>query len=455
MAISRSLMERQLRAGGGIMTLEEPRQGYFLGKIVKKAKRVVKKVAKSKIGKAALAGAALYGLGAFGAAPTSGGFLNALRTGGMQNFGLSNLGSGLSRLAFGLKGGEGLAGQGFLGSGGAFSGKRAFLTGSALATALPFMMGGGEEEEGEPETSFTETPDSIANIVEQARQQDPSLRFLPQPKFVRNFYAAEGGLADIPRGGYKIGGLSSLGIPGLAIKAGQKAGQMFKAGVGKVKSLFDDADINLSIRDEDVMTDFGPQAQATGLDVFVTPKSKKAVQVIDGLIEEGYDIAKTEDGSYAISSLDEGALDLIAKRLRLGGDDIEDFMKSYEDYQGGLRSTGSDEDMIYEALRQRKADGGIMDLGGMEKDYRTGGFVELGAEERADDVPARLSKNEFVFTADAVRNAGGGDIDKGAEVMQNMMDNLEAGGNISEESQGMNPAQDMFDQAQMLEGRLA
>ena len=91
----------------------------------------------------------------------------------------------------------------------------------------------------------------------------------------------------------------------------------------------------------------------------------------------------------------------------------------------------------------------------LEKDYRTGGFVELGAEERADDVPARLSKNEFVFTADAVRNAGGGDIDKGAEVMQNMMDNLEAGGTISEESQGMNPAQEMFDQAQMMEGRLA
>ena len=101
------------------------------------------------------------------------------------------------------------------------------------------------------------------------------------------------------------------------------------------------------------------------------------------------------------------------------------------------------------------AEGGIMDLGGMEKDYRTGGFVEIGAKERADDVPARLSKNEFVFTADAVRNAGGGDIDKGAEVMQNMMDNLEAGGTISEESQGKeNPAQAMFDQAQMLENRI-
>ena len=97
-----------------------------------------------------------------------------------------------------------------------------------------------------------------------------------------------------------------------------------------------------------------------------------------------------------------------------------------------------------------------MDLGGFEKDYREGGFVPLGAEERADDVPARLSKNEFVFTADAVRNAGEGDIDKGAEVMQNMMDNLEAGGTISEESQGKeNPAQAMFDQAQQLESRIA
>ena len=47
MAISRMQIPRQLRAGGGIMTLEEPRQGYFLGKIVKKAKRAVKKVVKS------------------------------------------------------------------------------------------------------------------------------------------------------------------------------------------------------------------------------------------------------------------------------------------------------------------------------------------------------------------------------------------------------------------------
>jgi hypothetical protein len=98
-----------------------------------------------------------------------------------------------------------------------------------------------------------------------------------------------------------------------------------------------------------------------------------------------------------------------------------------------------------------KAEGGIMDLGGKEKDYRnTGGFVDLGAKEKADDVPARLSVNEFVFTADAVRNAGGGDIDKGAEVMENMMKHLEQGGQVSDESQGMAGAQQMFETSERL-----
>ena len=78
-------------------------------------------------------------------------------------------------------------------------------------------------------------------------------------------------------------------------------------------------------------------------------------------------------------------------------------------------------------------------------DFRAeGGFVPIGRMEKADDVPARLSKNEFVFTADAVRNAGGGDIDKGAEIMENMMENLEAGGKVSKESQGLQGARAMF-----------
>ena len=104
---------------------------------------------------------------------------------------------------------------------------------------------------------------------------------------------------------------------------------------------------------------------------------------------------------------------------------------------------------------RRMAEGGLMNLGGMEKDYRQeGGFVPLGGEEKADDVPARLSKNEFVFTADAVRAAGGGDIDAGAEVMENVMENLEAGGEISEESQGLEGARGMFANAQELQKRI-
>ena len=71
-------------------------------------------------------------------------------------------------------------------------------------------------------------------------------------------------------------------------------------------------------------------------------------------------------------------------------------------------------------------DGGIMDLGGKEMDMRTGGFIPIGKKERADDVPARLSKNEFVMTADAVRAAGGGDINKGAKRMYETMNRLEA-----------------------------
>ena len=436
MAISRMNMERQMRNMGGIMGLEDQRQGYFLGKLVKKITKPIKKVVKSPLGKLALGAAALK-FGGPGIAKLLGrpatGFLSGQFTGP----------GGIFSAAKGLFDQGNLLAPLVRNKAGEFSLGRAALSGlGATAIAAPFFMGGDEEEVDEE--SFTGPISSIEDIRDQARRyySDPTnsaLYFMP-PKSAVKFGGAfaDGGLASL-RPGYRFGNIV------------QKAGQMMKAGVGKVKSLFDDADINISVRDEDVLTDSGLQAQATGLDVTITPKSGKATQVIEGLIDEGYDIARAEDGSYAISSLDEGALDLIAKRLRLGGKDIDEFMGNYDDMY-----SGTDDKMIFDALRDRKAEGGLMDLGGFEKDYREGGFVPLGAEERADDVPARLSKNEFVFTADAVRNAGGGDIDKGAEVMQNMMDNLEAGGTISEESQGKeNPAQEMFNQAQMLESRIA
>jgi hypothetical protein len=93
---------------------------------------------------------------------------------------------------------------------------------------------------------------------------------------------------------------------------------------------------------------------------------------------------------------------------------------------------------------QMKAEGGIMEArvptgqprlnqGGVaERDYReTGGFVPVGIKERADDVPAMLSKNEFVMTADAVRGIGNGSVEQGSKKLYNTMKQAEQKGKIA------------------------
>ena len=86
--------------------------------------------------------------------------------------------------------------------------------------------------------------------------------------------------------------------------------------------------------------------------------------------------------------------------------------------------------------RVNKNMGGIMNAGsfpqtmsipkGMQIDGRGGGFIPMGAQEKKDDVPAMLAKNEFVMTSDAVRAAGGGSVEKGAQRMYDLMNKLEA-----------------------------
>jgi hypothetical protein len=69
----------------------------------------------------------------------------------------------------------------------------------------------------------------------------------------------------------------------------------------------------------------------------------------------------------------------------------------------------------------RQNQGGVSEL-----DLRAkGGYIPVGIKEKADDVPAMLSRNEFVFTADAVRGAGNGSINKGAQKMYKLMKSLE------------------------------
>jgi hypothetical protein len=105
--------------------------------------------------------------------------------------------------------------------------------------------------------------------------------------------------------------------------------------------------------------------------------------------------------------------------------------------RSAMEAAGHVEDDILDALaslglkdggRVGRAGGGMMSVlpKGTEMDYRGGGMIPMGSKEKADDVPARLSKNEFVMTADAVRAAGGGSVNVGAKRMYDLMHNLEA-----------------------------
>ena len=147
----------------------------------------------------------------------------------------------------------------------------------------------------------------------------------------------------------------------------------------------------------------------------------------------------------------QGSVDLGMATARKALKDYEDELAAYEAETGAAQTASDDarrtaiitamtagqhsQDVIDETLALLGLkdggivsfkDGGIMDLGGKEMDMRTGGFIPIGKKERADDVPARLSKNEFVMTADAVRGAGGGNINEGAKRMYETMNKLEA-----------------------------
>ena len=110
------------------------------------------------------------------------------------------------------------------------------------------------------------------------------------------------------------------------------------------------------------------------------------------------------------------------KRKPMSMEELKQFYRENYEMESPVRMR----EKIKEKITMEAKDGGLMNLGGKEMDLRGGGFVPIGKKERADDVPARLSKNEFVMTADAVRGAGGGDINKGAKRMYETMNNLEA-----------------------------
>ena len=150
-----------------------------------------------------------------------------------------------------------------------------------------------------------------------------------------------------------------------------------------------------------------------------------------GGIEEA--IGNVEEKSDLVASRQQDFYMLLEEAINAGDQDKileiqSDFYKEF-----GIPMPMS-ESITEESVTQMAAQDGIMgyNMGGsvlpqgMEMDYRGGGMIPMGSKERADDVPARVSKNEFVMTADAVRAAGGGSVNKGAERMYDLMNSLEA-----------------------------
>ena len=394
MAISRSQMERQLRNMGGIMSLQQPRQGYFLGKLVKKAAKVVKKVAKSPVGKAAILGALTFGIPGTQFSGLAGGKGLAGLKGKL--FGLGGrdafMGAGPTKGLFGKlgltkgAGSLGLTGLGKIASIGGLSG-------------LAGLMAAGEQDEEEVDFGKLDRGEglNILDIVARARKNDPEFRFLPGAEFTEA-YAADGGRINKEEDG---------GVGSLAMNK-ENVPQMYVSDeAGALPKKMKDGEGGV------LPSDMGKLKRS---DFETEEDYKRYLRQLNKKAEGGMTFGLLSDKPEISREINQKVIEHENEYMeRTGKVPPESYGEKYriklmEEYMN----------------RDKKAEGGIMDLGGMEMDLRGGGFVPLGAKEKADDVPARLSKNEFVMTADAVRAAGGGSIDKGADKMYNLMKDLES-----------------------------
>jgi len=220
-------------------------------------------------------------------------------------------------------------------------------------------------------------------------------------------FAANGGMMGrkpFVSGGFGRGIKSLMGMGDEVVDI-SKQKEVFRDGpiTAKFMETVDDTVIEPAIRSRDMG---GPGGYGMYKDLAEMPAGLQAAELISRIKKPGGGI------DYEAAEL------FIGKKLR-GNETIDELIA-----------------MIVKPQRiQKAAYGGIMNgynMGGsvlpngIEMDYRGGGFIPMGSKERADDVPARVSKNEFVMTADAVRAAGGGSVNKGAKKMYELMNNLEA-----------------------------
>ena len=396
-----------------ISRMQEPRQLYGLGSLVKKITRPIKKVLKSPIGKAAAIGLGGFALGggfgpggfAFNKIP---GFLKAknFMLGAPQDFGRS---AGFLDKLKGLGTTKGILGIG------------------AGAGLLGGLLAKGEEETEE------EYQDRIVRLQPYLRQYysnvgdtfgDQALSPGEVEDFVRSQSVEYQGAKDGGIIGYKNGGIT---FKEYLEGRGKEQKRM------KREKLLDDYKEfkrRQKVKEQRTMAEKGGIIMADVDEMEVGPKGKEEVMeesMMEDVRPSGLekvastlvDIATT---LYKVAT----PMGMNYKMARAMYDRLPDISKQAVDDMGREMTGGDDEEMSETLIMvEGKKDGGIMNLGGKEMDLRGGGFVPLGKKERADDVPARLSKNEFVFTADAVRAAGGGSVKKGAQKMYDTMKSLE------------------------------
>ena len=427
--------------------MQQPRQMYGLGSFVKKAFRKVKKVAKSPLGKAALMAAVGFGIpgtslgGLFGRASFGGAATGMLGSQGIGATMAKSLPSLFANPTTGQMKMEGMT-KGFFPNmlSKMSTGQKIYAGLGATAIASPFLakaFGKGPEEVVEEVDEDYITP-YMAYMM--SRNQDPYMNFLPPEASAQSGYYTPQLAANGGRIGYAGGTIVEdeedinlnrpFNMGTMMSRRGYANGEMVEESMTEEVRLPDEAEQMLQVE---------YQKYVEGGGQLPYPEFKKLV-----LQQMQQERAAPDETMMSETETVEAA----PTAMMAGGGltSVPGYGTPAGTNKFGYPSGG---------VRVGAEEGGLMNLGGMEKDYRAeGGFVPIGAKEKADDVPARLSVNEFVFTADAVRNAGGGDIDKGAEVMENMMNHLENGGQVSEESQGGEGAQAMYDQQQMLQSRM-
>ena len=163
------------------------------------------------------------------------------------------------------------------------------------------------------------------------------------------------------------------------------------------------------------------------------PKSVMDQLVVGGITSGASALYSYFKGDFRPQEEGETMEEYLAARKVSVGKQMRTFMDNYYRFDPEY-SAMSDAERDAFVARYNMKKGGIMNVpvrtnseGVKELDYRkTGGFVPIGVKEKADDVPAMLSLNEFVFTADAVRGAGDGSIKKGAQRMYDTMKKLES-----------------------------